>query len=138
MTYPTWVHKTTISRRELQLYWSWENARRRPRRLCGRYEQGQSYGHYLRSLSWHRFRAIVLIAAAHRCADCDATAEQVHHLNYARIGREKLEDVIPLCGPCHEMREGGLGWIGLKKAIGYKQGERLREAARHSEQRSSA
>ena len=43
-----------------------------------------------------------LNAVGHRCENCDERSSlQVHHLTYARLGREIDEDLVVLCRMCH-------------------------------------
>lgn len=64
---------------------------------------------YLRGTSWALFRAVVLIAAQHKCVDCEGDAVIVHHLHYRTVLDETLFDVVPLCDPCHKKRHGRTG-----------------------------
>ena len=44
----------------------------------------------------------MLIKHGKKCALCPRTHElNVHHLNYERLGHERVEDVIVLCVRCH-------------------------------------
>lgn len=61
------------------------------------------YADYLCSLAWRERRAVVLILAHRRCIRCKRPAQQVHHTNYDRLGRESLADLEPLCNECHEL-----------------------------------
>lgn len=63
------------------------------------------YAGYLRSDEWRARRALVLERAGGVCEDCgQAEPEVVHHLTYARVGREPLEDLVAICCPCHDLR----------------------------------
>jgi hypothetical protein len=47
-----------------------------------------------------------LIIAKFRCAACGSTDKiQVHHLTYARIFNENMEDLLPLCDLHHKAAE---------------------------------
>lgn len=63
-----------------------------------------AYQKYLRSPHWRNMRKAVLILANFRCADCGGEARQVHHLTYARKGRELFSDLEPICDGCHGKR----------------------------------
>ena len=106
---PEWAIKQQITKEDWQFYWTNQNAR--SGYDCGfrpeTDDDSTFYASYLRSVRWKRFRAVVLILAGGRCADCGENAEHVHHLTYARLGNERLEDVVPLCRFCHENRHGG-------------------------------
>ncbi len=65
------------------------------------------YGRYLQSPEWKWRRSIVMVLGRGRCACCGAVADQVHHLSYARKGRELLRDLLPVCGPCHDGKHVG-------------------------------
>jgi 5-methylcytosine-specific restriction endonuclease McrA len=65
---------------------------------------------YLNSLAWRQTRREALNRAGGRCEDCGSTRKlHVHHLTYARHGREKPRDLRVLCSRCHRRRhrEGG-------------------------------
>jgi len=58
---------------------------------------------YLRSAHWRARRERALQLAGYRCERCGAPAPlDVHHLTYARIGRERDRDLRVLCRACHE------------------------------------
>jgi len=58
---------------------------------------------YLKSEAWKRKRYVVLRRDNWRCVICGARATQVHHKRYARnIGKEPIEWLISVCGPCHD------------------------------------
>lgn len=61
------------------------------------------YAAYLRSPDWSAKRLAVMRRAASRCEGCLARpATQVHHLTYARVGREMLFDLVAVCDACHD------------------------------------
>lgn len=63
---------------------------------------------YLRSQAWAAKRAAVLERAGRCCERCPAGSGlfpvdlEIHHLTYARLGDEPLEDLQALCRGCHE------------------------------------
>jgi 5-methylcytosine-specific restriction endonuclease McrA len=60
------------------------------------------YARYLRSPGWQQRRGRVLARAGYRCEHCGARVKlDVHHLTYARRGREELTDLVALCRACH-------------------------------------
>lgn len=65
------------------------------------------YAEYLRSGVWRGIRARI-IERDGTCQDCGAAKQlQVHHLTYKRVGGlERDEDLVTLCGPCHNARHG--------------------------------
>lgn len=61
------------------------------------------YDAYLLSPEWRERRAKVLARDDYRCGGCGAArATQVHHLTYARVGREMLFDLVAVCDRCHD------------------------------------
>lgn len=61
------------------------------------------YDAYLLSPQWRDLRAKVLARDAYQCNGCGAgRATQVHHLTYARVGREMLFDLVAVCDRCHD------------------------------------
>lgn len=60
------------------------------------------YRAYLRSEAWRVTRRMMLDHAEHRCQVCNGTQLlQVHHRTYARLGRERFQDLTVLCDACH-------------------------------------
>lgn len=86
-----------------------------------------SYSEYLRSDHWletkRRFRASKLYK--HKCSACgnDQSPMFIHHKTYKRIGRERLNDLIEVCGSCHsaihkhENHSGRHLWQATNKVI---------------------
>lgn len=64
------------------------------------------YKWYLTTEHWKTFRLYALEEHGKICKDCGAvdTSLHVHHLTYANIWDERLEDVIILCHSCHWAR----------------------------------
>jgi len=61
------------------------------------------YQTYKASREWAVRREAVRKRANGKCERClTADMQQVHHLTYARIGEEPLEDLLGVCKPCHE------------------------------------
>lgn len=61
------------------------------------------YDAYLASPEWQAKRAKVLTRDGFRCRGCETRrATQVHHLTYARVGRELLFDLVSVCDECHD------------------------------------
>ena len=60
------------------------------------------YADYIQSADWRMRRNRRLRIAGWRCERCgDGRALEVHHLTYARLGREWDQDLEVLCGDCH-------------------------------------
>ncbi len=65
----------------------------------------ERYDAYMRSPQWRLVRAQVIERDKGECRMCGARERlTVHHLTYARIFREWLDDLITLCFHCHEKR----------------------------------
>jgi len=78
---------------------------------------------YYKSTQWKRLRQQVLEYWGNRCSICyHPGGLDVHHRTYARLYRESLTDVIPLCPKCHaiadsrrkreDMENRGQCWFG--------------------------
>lgn len=65
------------------------------------------YAEYLASPEWAARRHAVLDRDGDRCQlkhrGCTRKATQVHHLTYANVGNEPLEDLVSICVHCHEI-----------------------------------
>lgn len=66
------------------------------------------YNHYLNSQHWSLIISAAMKRDHNRCADCGAEYDEkpleVHHVTYARRGREDLDELLTLCRECHEER----------------------------------
>jgi len=64
-----------------------------------------NYKTYLQSAEWRLKREERLKLDRYTCQQCGATAKEyrleVHHLNYERLGSERMEDLQTLCIVCH-------------------------------------
>jgi hypothetical protein len=64
------------------------------------------YQDYLKSDHWRKFTQVWPVATGlpARCSvpGCKAKHIQYHHLTYQRLGRERMGDVMPLCGTHHK------------------------------------
>jgi predicted HNH restriction endonuclease len=63
-----------------------------------------AYRNYLRSQKWQKKRQEVFAHYGKKCYACGKRPKvlHVHHMTYARLGREAIGDLIPLCVPCHK------------------------------------
>lgn len=60
------------------------------------------YDKYLKTLHWAQTRAKALARWGGWCENCGTRpATEVHHKTYARLGRERPDDLAPLCAECH-------------------------------------
>lgn len=60
------------------------------------------YRAYLRSREWADLRERYRRRRRWLCASCfDGDDLELHHVTYRRLGHERLDDVVPLCDPCH-------------------------------------
>lgn len=67
------------------------------------------YQEYLASRDWALLKNQVRERSGGTCERCHRAPHQsTHHLTYARIGHELLEDLLGVCGPCHEYLSGKL------------------------------
>lgn len=66
----------------------------------------KEYEEYLQSEDWREKRLQRLQIAQHRCSACrNSKAIHVHHLTYARIFKEEMADLLPLCEFHHNAAE---------------------------------
>lgn len=60
------------------------------------------YLNYLSSNHWKRFNSIYRKRVGNRCEFCWSDKRtELHHITYARIGKERNSDVVLLCHSCH-------------------------------------
>lgn len=79
-------------------------------------ERDAAYRRHIASSEWQTFRDEQKLLAGYLCEwpSCRAPdpALEVHHLDYARLGRERPQDVLVLCPICHrdldDLRRRGL------------------------------
>lgn len=65
-----------------------------------------SYDEYLQSSHWKGIRRKYQSSGLFQhCLVCDNPRYQLHHLNYGRLGCERLSDLVPLCSPHHQIVE---------------------------------
>ena len=83
-------------------YWEQRHARVQAATEARNLEWWAWYDDYLRSAKWHAKRDAVLRRDNYVCRGCGTNrAVQVHHLTYARVGREMLFDLVSVCKDCH-------------------------------------
>ena len=90
-------------RNRQQVHAKQERASGRPRKQPGpRGVKKNFYVTYMASPEWKALREKVYARDNHRCCRCGSQEKlQVHHLTYVRLGRERMGDLITLCGSCH-------------------------------------
>ena len=67
-----------------------------------------SYTSYLQSDSWKQLRDTAIQRANSACELCGAPYKAVHHIKYpANYAHDALENLIVVCGTCHEKLHGG-------------------------------
>jgi len=82
-----------------------ETAQRRYKAIMAKYG-AVDYDKYLASKAWKQKRKEML-AMYPQCAVCGATKRlEVHHLTYAHLGNEPLEDLKVICKSCHKQEHG--------------------------------
>ena len=59
------------------------------------------YRAYLDSDDWRRRRALVLARDGWTCRVCSSRASVAHHVDYSRVGSERLSDLLALCAEHH-------------------------------------
>lgn len=66
------------------------------------HKKKKSRNWYLKTDHWKVMRSAAKSRDNYKCVECESTAKlEVHHLTYENIGKERLEDLITLCQPCH-------------------------------------
>lgn len=77
----------------------------------------EEYRSYLRSPEWRKKRAKAVKRAGYACEVCSVGGRlEVHHTTYARLGKERLSDLVVACRRCHRWvhRTGRGGWSRRK------------------------
>ena len=66
------------------------------------------YKKYLLSDEWKQLRLDLISIRGNKCEKCKKKTNrvQVHHLTYERLFNEQSEDLILLCGTCHQKAHG--------------------------------
>lgn len=68
----------------------------------------KKYKAYLLSDEWRNLKIDLIQQRGYKCERCNKKTKliQVHHLTYERIYNENQEDLILLCGICHQKAHG--------------------------------
>ena len=61
----------------------------------------EQHERHLASEAWKAMRERIMARSGGKCERCDGYAEDVHHLNYCRLGSELDSDLQALCHRCH-------------------------------------
>jgi len=71
--------------------------------MTSRSKTQRDYQRYLKTPAWRSIRARVIFRDGRRCQLCGQGGKglEAHHLTYARLGHEDLNDLITLCPACH-------------------------------------
>jgi len=75
----------------------------------------KEYQRYLASAEWAKIRIDIIHSRGGKCERCGGRGQQVHHLTYANLFCEEPEDLVLLCGRCHQDEHGLLDKKGKKK-----------------------
>lgn len=65
------------------------------------------YKAYIKSEAWRKKRKQALAHHGHTCGDCGKESFHgldIHHLSYKHLGAELMDELMPLCRPCHVKR----------------------------------
>ena len=79
------------------------------------------YNQYMQSEAWDKKRKKRLSLDDYICQDCRCKNKplDVHHLNYKRLGRERMEDLLSVCRSCHLRRhKKGILYFGVCRTCG--------------------
>lgn len=65
-------------------------------------ERCTNYRDYLKTIHWSRVKANYKLDHYEECYICQSVnCIELHHLTYARLGRERMSDLKYLCDGCH-------------------------------------
>jgi hypothetical protein len=63
----------------------------------------QSYKEYLQSELWRQKKAEFFEVRPRKCWVCNSQDQfELHHKTYERVTSERLDDLVGLCGKCHD------------------------------------
>lgn len=66
-------------------------------------ERRKWYREYIKSDHWKMKRELAILFYGECCSSCNSVKKiQVHHLSYARLGNEPMDDLMVLCETCHQ------------------------------------
>jgi len=65
-------------------------------------ERQKEYNEYLRTADWKSRKEKFKKLWGNKCVMCgEEKGISMHHLNYDCLGKEKMQDIMPLCKKCH-------------------------------------
>ena len=80
------------------------------------------------SKRWQKIRQEVFRAYGKSCMSCKGTENiHVYHLHYSTLGKERVEDLIPLCSKCHLIITKAKGRMSAPKKEALRLMEMFRE-----------
>lgn len=78
------------------------------------------YSAYLLSPRWKLTREATLRRDGRCCVRCGKHEHlQVHHQTYARLGDERLDDLVTLCSTCHRLEHPGQAFGAVMEEVGH-------------------
>jgi hypothetical protein len=99
------------------------NHKKKAKRINGtkenNYETKESYKKFIGTSYWAGVRKLVLIRDANKCTNCGNTKSlHIHHKSYQHHNHEHehIEDLITLCGHCHNIvheKNNLINWIKI-------------------------
>lgn len=92
-------------------------------------DRKKEYHKYLSSEAWAKTRADILTLYNYTCQHCGKYGNHVHHKTYANLGFEEPEDLVLLCGRCHQKEHGLIK--EKKKFRGKKKGKKKKRSAKN-------
>ncbi len=70
-------------------------------------QRRKEYEVYIKSARWKNLRELLFRVRGKKCEVCGypAPSLDVHHLDYERFGKERLQDLQIVCRDCHERQD---------------------------------
>jgi hypothetical protein len=76
------------------------------------------YKRFLQTDYWKEVRRLVFEKYGKQCEVCKSEKDiHLHHFDYENLGKEKYDDLVPLCESCHFTLHDSKGFIPAKYAI---------------------
>jgi hypothetical protein len=64
---------------------------------------GRNYDAYIKSNVWRARRNAIMNLHSHQCWITGQKADHVHHITYAHVCQEKVNELMPLCKTVHDL-----------------------------------